>query len=177
MIRWFCTAHLSLCITRWSPWKRSSEETLLKWSWSKRDVIRFSVAVVSVLDETQCVGNVHNKLAVGVLMSSTSWPARPSTLVFLFSNHFNINSSAIFVTCMAPQLWYFYSEFCKNGFFSAFFHLPHTCHFETRPSPLSKLFKNAVIIRTFCCSIAKKSTVSLINFYFIAELHAREPYS
>ena len=90
MIRWFCTAYLSLYITRWSPWKRSSEETLLKWSWSKRDVIRFSVAVVSGLDETQCVGNVHNKLSVGVLMSSTSWPARPSTLVFLFSNHFNI---------------------------------------------------------------------------------------
>ena len=98
MIRWFCTAYLSLYITRWSPWKRSSEETLLKWSWSKRDIIRFSVAVVSGLDETQCVGNAHNKLAVGVLMSSTSWPARPSTLVFLFSNHFNINSSAIFVT-------------------------------------------------------------------------------
>ena len=84
VIRWFCTAYLSLYITRWSPWKRSSEETLLKWSWSKRDIIRFSVAVVSGLDETQCVGNVHNKLAVGVLMSSTSWPARPSTLVFLF---------------------------------------------------------------------------------------------
>ena len=98
MIRWFCTAYLSLYITRWSPWKRSSEEKLLKWSWSKRDIIRFSVAVVSGLDETQCVENVHNKLAVGVLMSSTSWPARPSTLVFLFSNHFNINSSAIFVT-------------------------------------------------------------------------------
>ena len=125
MIRWFCAAHLSLCITRWSPWKRSSEETLLKWSWSKRDVIRFSVAVVSGLDETQCVGNVHNKLAVGVLMSSTSWPARPSTLVFLFSNHFNINSSAIFVT-WRPNYDIFSSEFCKNGFFSAFFHLPYT---------------------------------------------------
>ena len=115
MIRWFCTAYLSLYITRWSPWKRSSEETLLKWSWSERDVIRFSVAVVSGLDETQCVGNVHNKLAVGVLMSSTSWPARPSTLVFLFSNHFNTNSRAILVT-WRPKYAIFIVNSLKTGF-------------------------------------------------------------
>ena len=166
MIRWFCTAYLSLYITRWSPWKRSSEETLLKVD--QRDIIRFSVAVVSGLDETHCVGNVHNKLAVGVLMSSTSWPARPSTLVFLFSNHFNINSSAIFVT-WRPNYDIFIVNSVKTDFSvrSSTFHI----HAILKHAPvLSKLFKNVVIIRTFCCSIAKKSTVSLINFYFIEEL-------
>ena len=32
VICWFCTAHLILRITRWPPWKRASEVTLLKWS-------------------------------------------------------------------------------------------------------------------------------------------------
>ena len=34
-------------------------------------------------------------------------------------------------------------KFCKNGFFNTFFPLSHTCHFETRPSPLSKMNEHA----------------------------------
>ena len=34
-------------------------------------------------------------------------------------------------------------KFCKNRFFNTFFPLSHTCHFETRPSPLSKMKENA----------------------------------
>ena len=34
-------------------------------------------------------------------------------------------------------------KFWKNGFFNAFFPLSHTCHFEIRPSPLSKIGGNA----------------------------------
>ena len=34
-------------------------------------------------------------------------------------------------------------KFCKNGFFITFFPLSHTCHFESRPSPLSKIGENA----------------------------------
>ena len=35
-------------------------------------------------------------------------------------------------------------KFCKNRFFeNPFLPLPHTCHFETRPSPLSKLGGNS----------------------------------
>ena len=60
VIRWFCTAHLLLHMTRWPLWKRASKVTLLKWSWPKWNAIRISVAVVSCLDETQGVGNVHN---------------------------------------------------------------------------------------------------------------------
>ena len=40
VIRWFCTAHLLLRITRWSPWERASKETLLKLRWLKRNAIR-----------------------------------------------------------------------------------------------------------------------------------------
>ena len=39
VIRWFCTAHLLLRITRWLLWKRASAVTLLKWSWLKRNAI------------------------------------------------------------------------------------------------------------------------------------------
>ena len=34
-------------------------------------------------------------------------------------------------------------KFCKNGFFITFFPLSHTCHFESRPSPLSNIGENA----------------------------------
>ena len=34
-------------------------------------------------------------------------------------------------------------KFCKNRFFNTFFPLWHTFNFETRPSPLSKIGKNA----------------------------------
>ena len=34
-------------------------------------------------------------------------------------------------------------KFCKNGFFNTFFPLSHTFYFETHPSPLSKIKKNA----------------------------------
>ena len=36
-----------------------------------------------------------------------------------------------------------WSKFCKNGFFITFFPLSHTCHFESCPSPLSKIGENA----------------------------------
>ena len=32
----------------------------------------------------------------------------------------------------------------KTDLFNAFFSIPHTCHFETRPSPVSKIGGNAV---------------------------------
>ena len=60
VIRWFWTAYLLLRITRWPPWKRASEEKLLKWCWLKRNAIKIFSWVVSCRDETQCVGNVHN---------------------------------------------------------------------------------------------------------------------
>ena len=34
-------------------------------------------------------------------------------------------------------------KFHKNEFFNAFLHLPHTCRFETRPNPPSKIARNA----------------------------------
>ena len=34
-------------------------------------------------------------------------------------------------------------KFCKNDFFITFFSLSHTCHFESRPSPLPKIEENA----------------------------------
>ena len=34
-------------------------------------------------------------------------------------------------------------KFCKNGFSNTLFSLSHTCHFETRSSPLSKMGENA----------------------------------
>ena len=39
VIPWFCTAHLLLRITRWPPWKRACEVTLLKRRWPKRNAI------------------------------------------------------------------------------------------------------------------------------------------
>ena len=39
VIRWFCTAHLLLSITRWSPGKRACKVTLLKWGSLKRNAI------------------------------------------------------------------------------------------------------------------------------------------
>ena len=39
VIPWFCTAHLLLRITRWPPWKRACEVTLLKARWPKRNAI------------------------------------------------------------------------------------------------------------------------------------------
>ena len=52
-------------------------------------------------------------------------------------------------------------KFCKNGFFNTFFTLSHTFYFETRPSPLSKS-KKMHLVRTFCSSTAKTSTVTPI---------------
>ena len=60
VIRWFCTAHLLLRIRRRPPWKRASEEKLLNEVDWRKMLLKFSLAVVSCRDETQCVGNVHN---------------------------------------------------------------------------------------------------------------------
>jgi len=48
-------------------------------------------------------------------------------------------------------------KFCRNGFFITFFPLSHICHFESRPSPLSKIGEMH-LVRTFCSSTAKTST-------------------
>ena len=37
VIRWFCDAHLLLHISRWPPWEKASQVTMLKWSWLKRN--------------------------------------------------------------------------------------------------------------------------------------------
>ena len=40
-------------------------------------------------------------------------------------------------------MWYLDVNSVKTDFFKTFFLLSHTCHFETRPSPLSKIGENA----------------------------------
>ena len=57
----------------------------------------------------------------------------------------------------------------KKAFFNAVFPLPHTCHFETRPSPLSKIGgkEEMHLVRTFASSIAKTSTVTPIFYMTI----------
>ena len=70
-------------------------------------------------------------------------------------------------------------KFCKNGFFNTFFPLSllsHTFYFENRPNPLSKIKENAFnLVRTFCRSIAKTSTVTPI-FYFMILIRTVLPF-
>ena len=54
--------------------------------------------------------------------------------------HFDFHLNAFFITlCLVISR----CKFGKNGFFITFFALSHTCHFESRSSPLSKIGENA----------------------------------
>jgi len=55
-------------------------------------------------------------------------------------------------------------KFCKNGFFNTFFPLSHTCHFETRPRPLSKIKENA--FGTHFLRLYRKNEYSDPHFLF-----------
>ena len=100
------------------------------------------LAVVSCQNETLCVGNVHNVSSTRVAYSSTSSRRtsiievkllRELTLIFIYAPSLSHCVLTVISRC----------KFSKNGFFNSFFPLPHICHFETRPSPLSKIGQNA----------------------------------
>ena len=79
--------------------------------------------------------------AVRVLLSSTSSRRTSIVDVKLVLTHFDFNETLSLSHCVLNELSR--CKFCKNGFFNNFFPLSHTCHFETRPSPLSQIGENA----------------------------------
>ena len=74
--------------------------------------------------------------AVRVLLSSTS--SRRTSIVDVELDFTEMLSLS---HCVLNELSR--CKFCKNGFFKNVFPLSHTCHFETRPSPLSQIGENA----------------------------------
>ena len=79
--------------------------------------------------------------------------------------HFYFYLNAIFIT-LRPNRDTQY-KFCKNRFFNAFFSLPHTCHFQTRPSPVSKIGGNAVGAQFLQLITTKTSKVAPIFYCLI----------
>ena len=111
-------------------------------------LLEFLLVVVSCWDETQCVRNVH-KLCT----------CKQYTCCWVWLPHFDFHLRTIFFTRC---------KFCENGFFNAFFPLSDTCHFETHPSPLSKIWGNSFMVCTFYSSTAKMTTLTPILYFMIS---------
>ena len=57
-------------------------------------------------------------------------------------------------------------KFWKKGLFCAFLPLPHTCHFETRPSPLLIIGENACGAHFLHCCCKKEYSDPIFYFLF-----------
>ena len=98
------------------------------------------ITFVSCRGETQL--GMFITEAVRVLLSSTSSRRTSIVDVKRVLTHFDFHLNAFLITLFPNVISQ--CKFCKNGFFfSTFFLLSHTCHFETRPSSLSKIGENA----------------------------------
>ena len=102
----------------------------------------FLLAVFSCQGEIVCVGNVHNvsntRVAEFAFLTEklAEWMLT-CTYSFWFSWFKRFFLAHCVLTVKSR------SKFCKNDFFIIFFPLSHTCHFESRPSPLPKIEENA----------------------------------
>ena len=101
----------------------------------------FCLRFFSCRGETQCVGNVHN----GTSTRACCWVRLPhgeprQWMLNLFLLWFSFKC---FLYHTVSIMRYLDVNSVKTDFLNTFFPLSRTWHFETRPSPLSKIGENA----------------------------------
>ena len=124
-------------------------------------LLEFSVAVVSCLDETRSVGNVHD--VSSTIVAEFDFPTENLNyghLTSAISLWFSFKSHLYHI---ASWLWYLNVNSEKMDFFNAFFPLPDTCHFET--CHLTPIFYFMILIRTVLPFNGKKIGINYVHFF------------